>query len=127
VTITISALQAFLGIGIMAATLVGAVVSAYVSLTHRGVDKATTDQITLDVDQRQEERHAWRYERMLQLEEYADQTGVYQRKDQDWHREITAILREARDAGYIPKDRSIPDPPVPPILPPPPARNAAKK
>jgi hypothetical protein len=120
VTVTISGLQALLALGIAAATLIGSMVSAYVALTHRGVDKATTDKITLDVDSLQEERHAWRYERMLQLEEFADETGVYNRQDQDWHREITAILREARDAGYIPKDRRIPDPPVPPVLPAPP-------
>jgi hypothetical protein len=120
VTLTISGMQALLTLGIAAATLIGAIVSSYVSLTHRKVDKATTDNITLQVDERLEERHAWRYARMVQLETYADETGVYQRQDQDWHREITAILREARDAGYIPKDRRIPDPPVPPILPPPP-------
>lgn len=115
-TVTISGLQALLALGIAAATLIGSMVSAYVALTHRGVDKATTDKITLDVDSLQEERHAWRYERMLQLEEYADLAGVYTR-------EITAILREARDAGYIPKDRRIPDPP---ILPPPPVHARAK-
>jgi hypothetical protein len=126
VTITVSALQAVLGLGVLLATMVGAIVSAYVALTHRGVDKATTDQITLTVDQLQEDRHAWRYERMLQLEQYVDETSVYQRDDQDWHREITAILREARAAGFIPGDRRIPDPPVPPKLPPPPARVHAK-
>jgi hypothetical protein len=125
-TLTISALQAFLGIGTALALLVGSAISSYVALTHRGVDKATTDKITLDVDSIQEERHAWRYERMLQLEEFADETGVYQRADQAWHREITAILREARDAGYIPKDRRIPDPPDPPTLPPPPAHARSK-
>mgnify|MGYP003386465531 CR=1 FL=1 len=119
-TITVSALQALLALGTAAALLVGSVVSSYVALTHRGVDKATTDQITLSVDTRLEERHAWRYERMVQLEDYADETGVYQREDRFWHEEITAILREARDAGFIPQGRRIPDPPVPPILPPPP-------
>jgi phosphoribosylformimino-5-aminoimidazole carboxamide ribonucleotide (ProFAR) isomerase len=125
-TVTISGLQALLALGVLAATLVGSVVSAYVSLTHRGVDKATTDQITLDVDQRQDARHAWRYERMLQLEEFADHTQAYHREDQTWHREITAILREARDAGFIPIERKIPDPPVPPVLPPPPAHATQK-
>jgi hypothetical protein len=119
-TVTISGLQALLALGIAAATLIGALVSAYVALTHRGVDKATTNQITLTVDERLEERHAWRYARMVQLETYADETGVYQRKDQEWHRAITTILREAQDAGFIPQGRTIPDPPVPPILPPPP-------
>jgi hypothetical protein len=126
VTVTLSGLQAILGLGAIAAALIGSVVSAYVSLTHRGVDKATTDQITLDVDQRQEARHAWRYERMLQLEEYADETATYHRSDQEWHRAITSILRDARDAGFIPAERAIPDPPTPPILPPPPARASSK-
>jgi hypothetical protein len=125
-TITISALQAFLAVGTAAALLVGSIISSYVALTHRGVEKATTDEITLKVDERMEERHGWRYARMVQLEEYADNTEAYHREDQDWHREITAILREARDAGFIPRDRRIPDPPVPPKLPPPPPRATAK-
>lgn len=121
-TLTISALQAVLGLGVLAATFIGSIISAYVALTHRGVDKATTDEITLNVDERVEQRNAWRYARMTQLEDYVDENQQYTRKDQEWHREITAILREARDAGYIPKDRRIPDPPSPPTLPPPPAR-----
>lgn len=125
-TVTITAIQALLGLGLLLASLVGSVVSSWVALTHRDVDKATRDEITLNVDERLEERHAWRYERMVQLENYADETGVYQREDQDWHREITSILREARDAGYIPRDRRIPDPPVPPILPPAPPHGRPK-
>jgi hypothetical protein len=126
VTVTISLLQVILGLGVLLATLVGSIVSAWVALTHRGVDKATTDQITLDVDARQEERHAWRYARMVQLEEYADNTQAYHRADQDWHRAITAVLRDARSAGFISAEQPIPDPPVPPVLPPPPARAVTK-
>lgn len=125
-TVTISALQAFLGLGTAAALLVGSVISSYVALTHRGVDKATTDDITLTVDQRLEKRHAWRYERMVQLETFADETQVYNHEKNEYDRIITALLREARDNGFLPKERGIPNPPVPPVLPPPPPHDDPK-
>ena len=114
---TVATLQVILGTAVMLATFIGGGVSTYVAWHHRGVDRATRDQITTDIDTMQEARHAWRYRRMLQLEAYID-------SDQAWHREIVEILRQAVRQGFIAPGSTIPDPPV---LPPPPEPLPGKK
>jgi hypothetical protein len=67
----------------------------------QGVDKAQVEDIVKKTSR-------WRDARLAQYDRFWDE------QDLPWHRAITKLLEQAKDAGFLPRDAVIPPPPVMP-------------
>jgi ABC-type transport system involved in cytochrome bd biosynthesis fused ATPase/permease subunit len=109
--------QALLAVGTLLSAVGGPAVGLYVAFNKRGLDQATADNITNQVDLRLENRHRRRYERLVALEEYADQVQAYTHQVQTYSYEVNALLQKAISAGLIPCNGDLPTVPAPPKVP----------
>lgn len=109
--------QFVLALGALIAGFGGPGVGLYLARGKRGLDKATTDNITNQVDERLENRHRQRYNRLVALEEYADDVQVYTHQVQVYSIAVNVLLQRAYDSGLINGSFSIPEVPAPPRVP----------